>query len=74
MTTKPSFRAEFMAGEGEETAVHMARWVKMRGEKGPWSELATATVAAWDAIEVGGLDGLFRGLAWSVFDILEGIG
>jgi hypothetical protein len=74
MTTKPSFRAEFMAGEGEETAVYMARWVNMRGEKGPWSEVATATVAAWAFMDVGGLDGLFRGLAWSVFDILEGIG
>jgi len=46
MTTKPSFRAEFKAGEGGKTAVYMARWVNTRGEKGPWSEVATATVAA----------------------------
>ena len=46
MTTKPSFRAEFKAGEGGKTAVSMARWVKTRGEKGPWSEITTATVAA----------------------------
>ena len=46
MTTKPSFRAEFKAGEGGKTAVSMARWVNTRGEKGPWSEVTMATVAA----------------------------
>ncbi|MFN7558137.1 MAG: hypothetical protein ACK5RX_02050 [bacterium] len=46
MTTKPSFRDEFKAGEGGKTAVYMARWVNTRGEKGPWSEITTATVAA----------------------------
>jgi hypothetical protein len=46
MTTKPSFRADFKAGEGGKTAVYMARWVNTRGEKGPWSEITTATVAA----------------------------
>lgn len=46
MTTKPSFRAEFKAGEGGKAAVYMARWVNTRGEKGPWSEVTTATVAA----------------------------
>ena len=46
MTMKPSFRAEFKAGEGGKTAVYMARWVNTRGEKGPWSEITTATVAA----------------------------
>ncbi|MBU6413979.1 MAG: hypothetical protein KGS45_10940 [Planctomycetes bacterium] len=33
-------------GGGGETAVYMARWVNTRGEKGPWSEVTTATVAA----------------------------
>ena len=46
MTTKPSFRAEFKAGDGGKTAVYMSRWVNTRGEKGPWSEVTTATVAA----------------------------
>jgi len=46
MTTKPTFRAEFKPGEGGKTAVYMARWINTRGEKGPWSEIATATVAA----------------------------
>jgi hypothetical protein len=46
MTTKPSFRAEFKSGEGGKTAVSMARWINTRGEKGLWSEVTTATVAA----------------------------
>jgi uncharacterized protein YhfF len=45
MTAKPSFRAEFIAGEGCRNAVYMARWVNTRGETGPWSEITTATVA-----------------------------
>lgn len=43
MTTKPSFRADFKAGEGGKTSVYMARWVKTQGEKGPWSEVTRAT-------------------------------
>ena len=46
MTTKPTFRADFKPGDGDKTAVYMARWINTRGEKGPWSEIATATVAA----------------------------
>jgi hypothetical protein len=46
MTTKPSFRATFKPAEEGKTAIYMARWVNTRGEKGPWSEVATATVAA----------------------------
>ena len=46
MTTRPTFRAEFKPGEGGKTAVYMARWINTRGEKGPWSEIATARVAA----------------------------
>jgi hypothetical protein len=46
MTTRPSFRADFKPGEGGKTAVYMARWINTRGEKGPWSEITTATVAA----------------------------
>jgi len=30
---------------GGKTAVYMLRWVNTRGEKGPWSEVAAATVA-----------------------------
>lgn len=48
MTANPSFGAEFKAGEGGKmgAAVSMARWVNTRGERGPWSEGTTATVAA----------------------------
>jgi len=46
MTTKPTFRADFKPGEGGKTAVYMARWINTLGEKGPWSKIATATVAA----------------------------
>jgi hypothetical protein len=46
MATKPTIRADFRAGDGVKTAVFMARWVNTRGEKGPWSEITTATVAA----------------------------
>jgi hypothetical protein len=44
--SRTPFQAEFKAGEGGKTAVYMARWVNTRGEKGPWSEITTATVAA----------------------------
>jgi hypothetical protein len=46
MATKPTIRADIRAGDGGKTAVSMARWVNTRGEKGPWSEVTTATVAA----------------------------
>ena len=46
LTTRPSFRAEFKPGDGGKTAVYMSRWVNTRGEKGAWSEITAATVAA----------------------------
>jgi len=53
MATKPSIRADFRAGDGGTKwggAVYMARWISTflgeREEKGPWLEIATATVAA----------------------------
>jgi hypothetical protein len=45
-TTKASFRAEHAKAAVGKAAVFMARWVNARGEKGPWSEVAMATVAA----------------------------
>jgi len=45
-TTKPTFRAEFKPGDGGKTAVYMAGCINTRGEKGPWSKIAAATVAA----------------------------
>jgi len=57
MTTKPSFRpparSRVQGGRGRHqllvgggAAVSMARWISAHGEKGPWSEVTTATVAA----------------------------
>lgn len=46
LATKPLARATFRPDEGGKTAVYMTRWVTTRGEKGPWSEIATATIAA----------------------------
>ncbi|MGD9791158.1 MAG: hypothetical protein AB7Q00_08960 [Phycisphaerales bacterium] len=46
MATKPSVTAEYRAADGGKTAVYMLRWVSTRGEKGPWSDVTTATVAA----------------------------
>lgn len=46
MATKPSITTEYRAADGGKTAVYMLRWVNTQGEKGPWSEVTTATVAA----------------------------
>jgi hypothetical protein len=46
LTTRPTLRTDFRAADGGKTAVYMLRWVNTRGEKGPWSEVTTATVAA----------------------------
>ena len=46
MTTRPTLRASYVLADGGKTAVFMFRWVSTRGEKGPWSEPHTATVAA----------------------------
>lgn len=53
MTTRPSFRpparGRVQGGRRRQSggaAVSMARWANTRGEKEPWSEITTATVAA----------------------------
>jgi hypothetical protein len=46
LTTRPTLRTDFRAADGGKTAVYMLRWINTRGEKGPWSEVTTATVAA----------------------------
>jgi hypothetical protein len=45
-TSRPTLRTAYPAADGGKTAVYMLRWVNTRGEKGPWSEAATATIAA----------------------------
>lgn len=46
LATKASVRTDFPTAAGGKTAVYMLRWVNTQGEKGPWSEIATATIAA----------------------------
>jgi len=46
MTTRPTLRTDFPSTAGGKTAAYMLRWVNARGEKGPWSEVCAATVAA----------------------------
>jgi hypothetical protein len=46
LTTRPAHVTDFPAAGGDKTAVYILRWVSTRGEKGPWSEVTTATVAA----------------------------
>jgi len=53
MMTKPTFRADFKPGDGGTTAHDMARpppricnGINTRGERGAWSEICSATVAA----------------------------
>ena len=38
--------AEFTGPDGGKTAHYMVRWLSTRGEAGPWSETASATVGA----------------------------
>ena len=44
--TSPTVRTEFRDQDGGKMAVYMLRWVNTRGEKGPWSGVTSATVAA----------------------------
>lgn len=46
LTTRASLRTDFRAADGGRTALYMLRWVNTRGQKGPWSDVAAATVAA----------------------------
>ena len=46
VATRPTLRASYAPADGGKTAVYMLRWVSTRGERGPWSEVTTATVAA----------------------------
>jgi len=46
LTSRPTVRTEFKAHNDRKTAVYMLRWVNTGGEKGPWSEICSATVAA----------------------------
>lgn len=44
--TRTPYVAHYGGDEGGQTAHYMLRWVGTSGEKGPWSETASATVGA----------------------------
>lgn len=46
LTSRPEALAEFVSADAGKTACYALRWVTATGARGPWSEVATATVAA----------------------------
>ena len=46
LDTRTPYVADFPGEDGGKTAHYMLRWVATTGEKGPWSETASATIGA----------------------------
>lgn len=46
MATASGHTVEYDGADGGKTAHYMLRWVKKRGQKGPWSETISATITA----------------------------
>ena len=46
VATRTPHVAEFPGPDGGKTAHYMLRWIATTGEKGPWSETASATIGA----------------------------
>ncbi|MBX3396730.1 MAG: hypothetical protein KF841_15340 [Phycisphaerae bacterium] len=46
LDTKTPYTLNFDAADGGKNAHYLVRWVNSTGQKGPWSETATATVGA----------------------------
>jgi hypothetical protein len=46
VSSRGNRKADFTSADKGKTAYYALHWVSTRGEKGPWSEVATATVAA----------------------------
>lgn len=46
LDTRTPYVLDFEGPEGGMNAHYLLRWVNTKGEKGPWSETATATVGA----------------------------
>ena len=46
VSSRGNLQTDFPSAEAGKTAYYALRWVSTRGEKGPWSEVAAATVAA----------------------------
>lgn len=45
-SSRSNLQADFTSQDKGKIAYNALRWVSTRGEKGPWSEAAAATVAA----------------------------
>ncbi len=46
VSSRGNLQADFASEDAGKTAYYALRWVSTRGEKGPWSEVTSATVAA----------------------------
>ncbi|MGE0481372.1 MAG: hypothetical protein AB7Q17_12965 [Phycisphaerae bacterium] len=46
VNSRGTLQADFSTVEAGRTAYYALRWLSTRGETGPWSEIAAATVAA----------------------------
>ena len=46
LSSRGNLQADFTSADKGKTAYYALRWVSTRGEKGPWSEVCAATVAA----------------------------
>jgi hypothetical protein len=46
LDTSTPYTVEFLEADAGQTAHYMLRWVNTRGERGPWSETASATIGA----------------------------
>ena len=46
LDTRTAYTATYGGTNGGQTAHYMLRWVNTRGEKGPWSETASAMIGA----------------------------
>jgi len=44
--TRTPYTADYDGADGGKTAHYMLRWISTRGDKGPWSETASATIGA----------------------------
>ena len=46
LDTRTPYTADYAGADAKKTAHYMLRWVNTKGEKGPWSETASATIGA----------------------------
>jgi len=44
--TRTPYTLDFAGADGGKNANYLLRWVNPTGEKGPWSETASATIGA----------------------------